>query len=99
MMAFKKRNIFGWLFLIVCGAYFAACISSCGKQGTATAATSNIQYQVLNLSPDLFPVNLYIDIKPVNTYPFSFAVGHGYFYLPSTDTPFQFRTALVSGAP
>jgi hypothetical protein len=88
------------LLLFIPGLLLAAVITSCGKQSSNSPAGLNIQYQILNLSPDLFPVNLYVDNQPVNliTNPFVFNINHGYFYVPSVDTPYQIRTALVSGA-
>lgn len=45
------------------------------------------------------PVNLFIDFNQVNALrnPFIYGVNHGYFYVPSIDTPYQIRTSLVSG--
>jgi hypothetical protein len=86
--------------LFIAALLLAFMITSCGKQSSNSPAGLNIQYQILNLSPDLFPVNLYVDNNPVNliTNPFVFNINHGYFYVPSVDTPYQIRTALVSGA-
>lgn len=72
-------------------------ITSCGKQSGASRTGLNIQYEILNLSPDLGPVNLLIDFKQVNAFgnPFVFNVNHGYFYVPSTDTPYQVRSAYL----
>ena len=72
-------------------------ISSCGKQSSSSQAGLNIQYEIINLSPDINPVNLYIDFKRVNSTPYIFSVNQGYFYIPSTDTPYQIRTAATSG--
>jgi hypothetical protein len=89
------------LSLFVFGLLFITIISSCGKQSGASPTGLNIEYQVLNLSPDLGPVNLFVNFTQVNAIgnPFVFEVNQGYFYVPSIDTPYQFRSALTSGAP
>jgi hypothetical protein len=104
MASRSNINIFAWLFLFFGGAFLVSGISSCGKQSSASPVGLNVQYQILNLSPDLMPVNLFIDYKQVNqaggvSNPFIFSLSHGYFYVPSLDTPYQIRSALVSGAP
>ena len=89
----KKNNI-GLkvlLFLGISALLIAPFISSCGKAGSSSASSLNIQYQVINLSPDLGPVSLYIDFLPYNNLNFYYASPSGYFYLTSIDTPFQIR--------
>lgn len=97
-MVKKTRNIFTGLFLFIAGIYIVPAISSCSKQAS-TAAGLNIQYEILNLSPDLQPVNLFIDfiqVNPLNN-PFVFGINHGYFFVPSVDTPYQMRPVLNTG--
>ena len=97
-----KSNTLVWLFLCMGCIFFITSISSCGKASSTSAAGLNIEYEVLNLSPDLGTVNLYINYNPVNTTPFYFGVNQGYFYVPSlptTSIPYQFRSALSSGTP
>jgi len=81
------------LALFAISALLISTITSCGKQGNASPQGLNIQYEILNLSPDLGPVDLYIDFKQVNgiSSPDIFALNQGYFYVPSTDLPYQFR--------
>lgn len=97
----NKNSLLIFLFLFAAGAMLLLMISSCGKQSGASRSGLNIQYRVFNLSPDLGPVNLFINFNQVNTSgnPFIFGVDHGYFYVPSTDTPYQFRMATVAGTP
>ncbi|MDB5132605.1 MAG: hypothetical protein JWR02_2354 [Mucilaginibacter sp.] len=94
-----KANILNLPLFIVGLLLLTLGIASCGKQASNSPVGLNIQYQILNLSPDLFPVNLYVDNQPVNsiTNPFVYNVNHNYFYVPSVDTPYQIRTALSSG--
>lgn len=87
------------LFLFIAGFWIALFASSCGKVGVSAAA-SNVQYQIVNLSPDLGSVDLYINFIKVNTNSYFYPRSSGYFYLPSLDTPFQIRPGqnLNSGA-
>ena len=67
-MTNKKNNILVWLFLGVVGVLVIPFIYSCGKEATVLPTGSNIQMQVLNLSTDLLPVDLYIKtVKKINT--------------------------------
>lgn len=86
-----------WVLCVLGGGWLCMSMASCGKATTGSPQLVNIQYQVLNLSPDLLPVNLYIDIRQVNTNPYIFGVDQGYFYVPSTDTPYQIRSAIYAG--
>ena len=96
-MTTKRSNIFTFFVLFIGGALALNLLNSCGKSTVSTAGL-NVQYEIFNLSPDLFPVNLYIDNNVVNKSPFVFGVPHGYFYLPSINNPFQIRTTSVSNA-
>ncbi len=98
-MAQRLRNstVF-WVCMLFGGAWLIISQASCGKTTNAGPTGLNVQYEVLNLSPDMNPVNLYIDLKSVNKFPFIYSVNQGYFYVPSTDTPYQIRTTAVSNA-
>jgi hypothetical protein len=98
MAAKTLYKIFTRLFLLVSGIFFCIYISSCGKATNASPAGLNIQYQIFNFSPDMGPINLFINFQQVNALgdPFVFEVNHGYFYIPSNVVPFQFRTAYVA---
>ncbi len=90
----NKRNNSGLkvlLGLLIAGSLIATFISSCGKTSSSSASALNIQYQVVNLSPDLGPVSLYIDYTIYNNMNFYYPTPSGYFYLSSIDIPFQFR--------
>ncbi len=93
----KNFNLFYYPGLLLVYAFFIITISSCGKQGNASPTGLNVQYEILNLSPDLFPVNLYINNLKVNASPIIFGLNTGYFYVPSIDTPYQIRTTLIIG--
>lgn len=94
-MAYKNCNILNLLFFTVVGMMILPFVTSCGKTGTLPA-TSNIQYQVLNLSTDIQPVDLYINSRKFNPVPFRYPNASGYFTLSTIDTPFQFRSAQTT---
>jgi len=85
-------KIFAGVFTLACLVFFVFSISSCGKGDEASPQGLNIEYEVLNLSPDIFPVNLYINNVAVNASPFVFGQSQGYFYVPSIVTPYQIRS-------
>jgi hypothetical protein len=89
--AFNKFLLFGLALLLI--THFL----SCSKTGTASPSGLNIKYEVLNLSPDMLPVSLYIANKKVNSSPYIYGVRQGYFYLPATTVPFQIRSVEYSG--
>ncbi len=95
----SHRGLGVLLFLIVAVFMLTPFISSCGKSGSVNPSTLDIQYQVINLSPNLGSVDLYIHYAKVNTSSFFYPVPSGYFYLTSVDTPFQIRpgATLVPG--
>ncbi|MDB5022295.1 MAG: hypothetical protein JWP78_50 [Mucilaginibacter sp.] len=96
----KGKNSVLPVFLLVFVAVFIVIpfISSCGKSGSAGPST-NVQYQIVNLSPDLGSVDLYIDYRKVNTSSYFYPTASGYFYLTSLNIPFQIRpgTSLTAG--
>lgn len=92
-----QKNIFNYLFLAIVAVFFLGCLfSSCGKTNTVLPQASNTVYQVVNLSPDLLPVDLYIDLQKKNKAPFSYPNPSGYFSLTSVDTPFQVRSSSTT---
>ncbi|WP_295667977.1 DUF4397 domain-containing protein [uncultured Mucilaginibacter sp.] len=93
----SKNALFYKLVLFGFALFFITQISSCGKSGNASPKGLNIQYEILNLSPDMMPVSLFIDNKQVNSAPYIFGVRQGYFYVPSTDVPYQIRSVQYSG--
>lgn len=66
-------------------------ISSCGKGTNVSPSSLNIQYQIINLSPDLGSVDLYIKFRKVNSSSYFYPSASGYFFLTAIDTPFQIR--------
>jgi hypothetical protein len=95
----NHRGISVLLLLFVSGFLAIPFISSCGKNGNVNPSTLDIQYQVINLSPNLGSVDLYVHYIKVNTSSYFYPTPSGYFYLTNIDTPFQIRpgTTLVPG--
>ncbi|MDB5109507.1 MAG: hypothetical protein JWR67_621, partial [Mucilaginibacter sp.] len=76
----KNSSLLVYLILGVAGVLAISFIASCGKT-TVLPAASNIDLQVLNLSPDLQLVDLYIDNAKKNSTSFSYPNSSGYFAL------------------
>ncbi|HVW14535.1 MAG TPA: DUF4397 domain-containing protein [Mucilaginibacter sp.] len=91
MIRKKNNGLSLFLFLLITGSVFAAVISSCGKNGNVSPTALNIRYQVVNLSPDVGPIALYIQYHNYNNRSYYYPSASGYFYLTLTDTPFQIR--------
>lgn len=87
----------GATYLWVCfaGLLLISGIMSCGKANNALPVGANIQFQVVNLSPDLRPINLYVGFNKRNA-TYSYPTPSGYFSMTSVDTPLQIRSALAT---
>jgi hypothetical protein len=101
---YNRNNISLSIFLFLFATVFVVMpfISSCNKSGTVAPSSLNIQYQVINLSPDQGPLDLYINFLKVNTSSFYYPTPSGYFFLTSIVTPFQIRPATgttINGVP
>jgi hypothetical protein len=92
----KNRPITALLLIIIFGVFLMPYISSCGKSGSTSAIGSNTQLEVLNLSPDVHPINLYLGFVEQNTTTYSYPYPSGYFQLNTIDTPLQIRSASSS---
>ena len=96
-MATDKKNILIWFFIVLGSGWFLTSLASCGKGAATTPKGINIQYHVVNLSPDLYPVDLFINNQLADVSPFVFNQDQGYFYLSSLVLPFQIRSAYNTG--
>lgn len=84
-----------FVFSCCAGIMILSFITSCGKTNGVSPATSKIQFQVVNLSPDLHPVSLYVDnIIQNNRAYFTYPTPSGYFSLANTIPPIQIRSAV-----
>jgi hypothetical protein len=88
----NKNKVMVFLFLCCAGIMIVPFIASCGKSGSVSPSQSKIQMQVVNLSPDLQPVNLLVGYIKQNNTPFSYPNPSGYFSLSNIDTPIQIRS-------
>lgn len=96
MINIKNRAITGFLVLFILGVFLTPYLSSCGKSSQANVVGTNVQLQVLNLSPDVHPVNLYMHYLKQNSYPYYYPTPSGYFFLNNIDTPLQVRSAATA---
>ncbi|MCC8408677.1 DUF4397 domain-containing protein [Mucilaginibacter sp. UR6-1] len=90
-----KSNLLLTLTLLVAGVMFFPLISSCTKNGNINPTEAKIEYQVINLSYDALPLNLYVKLLKQNTSVFRYPTPSGYFGLTTIDTPFQIRSAAT----
>lgn len=93
----NKSALFFKLVLPGCAMFLLTQISSCSKNGNANPIGLNILYEIINLSPDINPVNLFIANTQVNSSPYIFGVRQGYFFVPSTVVPYQIRSVQYAG--
>ncbi|NCD70898.1 DUF4397 domain-containing protein [Mucilaginibacter agri] len=102
-MAEKSNTYIGkMLTLLVAGIMIAPLITSCGKTSTGTANSYNSRLVVANLSPDIMPVDLYIDNKiqnpgtgtatTANVNAYRFPTPTDYVYLQIINSPLQIRS-------
>jgi hypothetical protein len=91
----NKNNILTYLFLCCAGILVVPFMVSCGKSAVSAATGSNIQLQVLNLSPDLLPVNVYVGYIKRSATNYSYPAASGYFSI-AADTPIQIRSSSAA---
>lgn len=68
---------------------------SCSKEG-ATPNTANAYLNIVNLSPDIRPFNLYAEFLRQGTTQYSYPNASGYFLQNIADTPLQIRSAVLN---
>ena len=82
--------------LFITAVFIMPFISSCGKGGNASSVGFNTQLEILNLGPDVHPVNLFVQYIMQGTTSYFYPSSSGYFYLNSIGLPLQVRTAAVA---
>ena len=92
----KRNKTIVFLFLCSAGIMVITFIASCGKSGNTAPSGSNVQMQVINLSPDLLAVNLWVSYVKQNRIPYTYPNPSGYFTLGNIDTPIQIRSYFAS---
>jgi hypothetical protein len=90
------KSLLFFLFMCCVGLLIIPFVSSCGKSNSTSPAGSNIQFQVVNLSPDVLPVNLWVGFTRQNSISYSYPAPSGYFSLTKIDTPIQLRSNFAS---
>ncbi|WP_214071482.1 DUF4397 domain-containing protein [Mucilaginibacter sp. dw_454] len=90
-MTAKIKPIF-FVFLFCTGVIIVPFIASCGKGANVAPTTSGIQFQVVNVSPDLQPIYLYVGLVKQNLTAYSYSYPSGYFSLSRVDPPIQIKS-------
>jgi len=96
MIGSKNNTLNGFLLLIITAVFLTPYLSSCGKSGNASSVGLNVQFEILNLSPNIQPVDLYLGYLKQNTNSYSYPFSSGYFYLNSIDTPLQIKSSATT---
>jgi hypothetical protein len=86
------------LFLMIAAVIITPLFSSCGKESAASATGLNTQLNIINIGPDVYPVDLYINQRIQNAKSYVYAVPSGYIYLSSLATPLQIRATRQTAA-
>ncbi|MES2426593.1 MAG: DUF4397 domain-containing protein [Bacteroidota bacterium] len=90
----NKNKVMVFLFLCCAGIMVIPFIASCGKSGTASPSSSatKTQMQLVNLSPDLQGVLLWVGLVKQTQYPVSYPNSSNYLTLTNIDSPVQVRS-------
>jgi hypothetical protein len=89
----NKSGILVSLCLFIVGVMVIPILGSCSKTGVSAGTNSNARLQIVNLSPDIQPFNLYTFFIKQSTSQYSYPIASGYFLVNPLDTPLQIRTA------
>jgi hypothetical protein len=93
----SKSNILFYLFLLVAGVMVIPMLASCGKDSAGLSSNANARLQIVDLSPDVPPFNLYTRfLKGATVY--DYPTASGYFLLSIADTPLQIRAAQTNAS-
>lgn len=92
----NKSSFLVSLLLVTVGTLLLPFISSCGKGANANPTGLNTQLQIVNLSPDILPVNLYLNFIKENSTNYTYPTNSGYFYISTLQPPMQLRTATLA---
>ena len=91
----NKSGLLVSLFTFAVAGMLLPFIASCGK--STNISGSNTQLQIINLSSDVQPLNLYQNlIKQGNGVNYTYPNNSGYFFLATITPPLQFRTATAA---
>jgi len=90
-----RINVLTYFFITYTVVILGGLISSCGKTEEASPRGLNVQLLVANLSPDAYPVDLYLENIRQSTY--SYNATPAYFFLGVTNQPLQIRSTRPGG--
>ena len=96
MMNNHKSSVLLYLCIFIAGVMFIPMISSCGKDDGTNISTANAQINLINVSPDVRPFNLYANFINQGSVNYTYPNASGYFLLNTADTPFQIRPAVAN---
>ncbi|GAB3919805.1 DUF4397 domain-containing protein [Mucilaginibacter myungsuensis] len=89
----KRINVLTLLLVGALGLLTVPMLSSCSKQSNATPAGLNTRLNIINISPDIYPINLWVGLRRYNSTKFYYySVPSEYFYMNTQETPLQLRT-------
>jgi len=88
----NKPNILSVLLSVIGMVFIIPMIISCGKENNASPAGLNTKINIINVSPDIYPLDFYIALRRQNTTPYIYSVPSEYLYLNTLATPLQIRT-------
>ncbi|MDB4921041.1 DUF4397 domain-containing protein [Mucilaginibacter sp.] len=91
-----KNGLLVSMLLFTMGVLLLPFISSCGKGTNANASGLNTQLQILNLSLDAQPLNLYQNFVRISTTTYAYPASSGYFYLSTLVPPLQMRLSTAA---
>jgi hypothetical protein len=89
-----KSSILKYLGLFIAGMLIIPQLVSCGKDNSTSLGTDNGYLNIVNLSPNINPVNLYADFIKQGTTTYRYPNASGYFLMNINDTPLQIRPAI-----
>lgn len=87
-----RHNILTMLMAGMVAVMLVPMFSSCGKEGAASPQGLNTQLNIINVSPDILPVEYYIGLRKYSTRSYHYAIPSEYFYMSTQETPIQLRT-------
>jgi hypothetical protein len=95
----NKSGILMYLCILIAGVMFIPMISSCGKDSGVNRSTANAQVNLINVSPDVRPFNLYSRLNStfvkVSSTNYTYPTASGYFLLNTVDSPFLLRPSVI----
>ena len=94
-----KNGLLVSMFLFTLGVLLLPFISSCGKGANANPAGLNTQLQILNLSPDAQPLNLWLNFVRESQTIYSYPTSSGYFFISTLQGPLQMRLSTNAATP